>query len=427
MSEIINAANGLIDFIEKSPSAFHAVKNIADKLTENGFFRLEETEKWELAEGGKYFVTKNSTSIIAFEVGEDGAPFMICASHSDSPSFRVKEENVGAYVRLNVERYGGMIMYSWFDRPLSLAGRVILKTENGIEERLFNVDRDLLVIPSVAIHFSRGVNEGFAPNPAVDLLPLISNDKSFTLRKLIAEELSVSESDVLAHDLFLYARERGRLLGANGEFILSPRIDDLECVYTSLEAFLASDKTSATKVLAVFDNEEVGSSTKQGANSTFMQDTLERIAGSRESCVRALVSSFMVSADNAHAKHPAHPELSDAANAPILGGGVVIKHNANQRYTTDALSDAIFTLVCERCGVKLQHYYNRADVMGGSTLGSIANTKVSVPSIDIGLAQLAMHSAVETAATEDVLEMQKALTEFYNTTLSSCSTKTVVK
>ena len=333
----------------------------------------------------------------------------------------------GGYSKLWVERYGGAILYSWFDRPLSVAGRVIVKNDGGIEERLVSFDRDLLVIPSVAPHLNRSANDAFSPSLTSDLLPLLSLEKNMSIKKLIASELSVCEDDVLSHDLFVYAREKGKLVGLNGELILSPRLDDLECVYTSLVAFLASSPTESTKVLAVFDNEEVGSSTKQGAASTFMYDVLLRISPDHESYIASLASSFMVSADNAHAKHPSHPELSDFLNAPVLSGGVVIKHNANQRYTTDAYSEAVFSEICALAGAKTQHYSNRADLLGGSTLGSISNTRVAMPSIDIGLGQLAMHSAVETASESDAFEMVKALSKFYSTTLVAKGEKTVIK
>ena len=427
MSDKNALKSGIFDFISASPTAYHTVKNISERLIANGFVPLLESEKWTLTKGGKYFVTRNFSSIIAFVVGDSGAPFMICASHSDSPAFKVKEECVGAYNRLSVERYGSMIMYSWFDRPLSIAGRVLLKSEAGIVQKLFNIDRDLLVIPSVAIHLSNKVNDGFAPNPAVDLYPLFSLDKNETLRSYLSRELSVDEEKILSHETYLYAREKGAVIGADSDIILAPRLDNLGCVYASLEAFLSSKPTEACKVLAVFDNEEVGSSTKQGANSTFLSDTLERISESKEGYIRALSSSFMVSADNAHAKHPAHPELSDPANAPVLSGGIVIKHNANQRYTTDAVSEAVFSEICKRAGAKTQHYYNRADLPGGSTLGSIANTKVSVSSIDIGLPQLAMHSAVESAALSDVLEMISGLCGFYGSSISFEDSKIIIK
>ena len=414
MKEIQN----LFDFIENSPSAYHTVDSIKRELEVYGYTRLYEDDAWELANGGKYYVIKNGTSIIAFEYRLAGAGFMICSSHSDSPSFRLKMsgEERGAYVKLGVERYGGMIYYSWLDRPLSLAGRVVVDTECGVETRLVNIERDLVTVPSVAIHLNRGVNDGYKFNPAVDMLPLfaLGNSEKTVLSEL-AGAAGVSEEKIVAHDIFLYNRERGRVVGADGEFILAPRLDDLECVYSSMRAFLSAENKGSVKVLAVFDNEEVGSSTKQGAASTFLADTLSRIAGERYAAM--LESSLMVSADNAHAKHPNHPELSDAANAPTLGGGIVIKYNADQRYATDGISAALFSKICKRANAKTQTYHNRGDMPGGSTLGSIADTRVSVPTVDIGFAELAMHSATETASASDLEEMTRALAEFYSTSL----------
>ena len=413
--------NGLFEFIAKSPTAYQTVATVKERLLGEGYTELSESEHWSLEPSGKYFVIRNGTSIIAFRAPMREGGFMICASHSDSPAFRVKTSGAtsGAYTRLPVERYGGMILYSWFDRPLSIAGRVIVRTESGISSRLLNVDRDLLVIPSVAIHFNRTVNEKFSPNPAQDMIPLLSaSGNEIKLHSLIAKELSIKEEDILSHDLFVYARDCGKTVGSEGEIILSPRLDDLECVYTSLEGFLAARDGEATPVLAVFDNEEVGSDTKQGAASTFLYDTLTRIAPDPESYKCRVSKSFMVSADNAHAKHPNHPELSDSDNAPILNCGIAIKHNANQKYATDGVSEAIFELICRRAGVKTQSYYNRADMPGGSTLGSISDTKVSIPTVDIGLPQLAMHSAVETAGALDVGAMITALAVFYSSSLT---------
>ena len=410
----------LFDFIEKSPTAYQAVDSIKEMLDANGYTELYESDVWKLSAGKKYYVIRNGTSIIAFRVQKSSGGFMICSSHSDSPSFRVKltAETVSAYSRLEVEKYGGMIYYSWLDRPLSVAGRVIVKTERGLEAKLVNIQRDLLTIPSLAIHLNRGVNDGAKFNPAQDMLPLYSTDKDKSaFVESIAAELGVKSSDILSHDLFLYNRERGRYFGKDNEFILCPRLDDLGCVYASLMAFLNAKSVTSTPVLAVFDNEEVGSETKQGAASTFLFDVLSRICGDADTYRTSLENSFMVSADNAHAVHPAHPELSDADNAPKLNGGIVVKFNASQRYATDGLSDAIFRTVCERAGVETQTYYNRADIPGGSTLGSISDTKVSVPTVDIGLPQLAMHSATETAGAHDLDEMIKALSEFYSSSI----------
>ena len=422
----MNHVNGLFEFIKSSPSAYHAVDSVKKMLDAQGYTELYECDRWKLTVDGKYYVVRNGTSIIAFRTVRDARGFMICASHSDAPAFRVKTtaEQLGAYTRLEVEKYGGMIYYSWLDRPLSVAGRVLVKTPEGMESMLVDIDSDLLTIPSLAIHLNRGVNDGAKFNPAKDLLPLYAmNAGKGALLRTVAEKLGVSTESILSHDLFLYNREEGKRIGKDGEFILCPRLDDLGCVYSSTAAFLNATNSCAVPVLAVFDTEEVGSETKQGAASTFLRDTLLRISGSDAALSVALENSFMVSADNAHAKHPASPEMSDPDNAPLLNGGVVIKYNASQRYATDGFSDALFRTVCERAGVKVQSYCNRADLPGGSTLGSISNTRVSVPTVDIGLPQLAMHSANETAGAEDVATMVKALTEFYSTSLLKKGTK----
>lgn len=422
----MNHVNGLFEFIKKSPSAYHAVNTVKETLDMNGYTELYEGERWKLAVDGKYYVIRNGTSIIAFRATRDARGFMICASHSDTPTFRVKNtpETVGAYTRLEVEKYGGMIYYSWLDRPLSAAGRVVVRTRDGIESRLVDIDEDILTIPSLAIHLNRGVNDGAKFNPAKDLLPLYSgNGEKGDFIGSIADKIGVPTTDILSHDLFLYNRDEGRRIGKNGEFILCPRLDDLGCVYSSLTAFLAARDGQSLPVLAVFDNEEVGSETKQGAASTFLRDTLSRISGGEASLVAALENSFMISADNAHAKHPNSPEMSDPDNAPILNGGVVIKYNANQRYATDGLSDAFFRTVCQRAGVRVQTYCNRADLPGGSTLGSISDTRVSILTVDIGLPQLAMHSANETAGAYDVENMISAISEFYATSIVKKGTK----
>ncbi len=414
--------NELFEFIKNSPSAYHTVLSVKEELIKNGYTELHEGDEWKLSDGAGYFVTKNGTSIIAFKAKNGGNGFMIAASHSDFPSFRLKisPETTGAYTRLLVEGYGGMINYSWLDRPLSVAGRVVVRAERGVESKLVNIDRDIAVIPSVAIHLNRGVNEGYKFSHAVDLLPLVAGaDGKGGIMAELARLVGVDESDIVSHDLFLYNREAGRVVGSRNEFILAPRMDDLECVFASLKAFVSAEEADSIPVLAVFDNEEVGSATKQGAASTFLFDTLRKISG--DGFDKMLEGSFMVSADNAHAKHPNHPELADAENAPVLNGGIVIKWNANQKYTTDGISDAIFRTICERCGAKTQIYYNRADMPGGSTLGSISNTKVSVATVDIGLPQLAMHSAMETAGANDVAELIVALTEFFGASVKKTS------
>ena len=417
--------NELIDFIKASPSAHHTVDSVKHALLAEGYTELCESNPEAFSDGGKHFVIRGGSSIIAFKGKGDG--FMICASHSDSPCFKVKDELAGArYTRLATEKYGGMIHYTWLDRPLSVAGRVVVKTPTGVKSVLVNLDKAALTIPSVAIHLNRGVNDGYKFNPATDLLPLLGTaEAKGALMTVLAAQANAKPEDIISHDLYLYNAEEGRVIGINYELVLAPRIDDLGCVYASLRAFLDAPESKNVSVLAVFDNEEVGSETKQGAASTFLDMTLGAIAGNRYS--QMLHNSFMVSADNAHAIHPNHPELYDGTNAPHLGGGVVVKYNANQRYTTDAISDGIFTTLAGRAGARLQKFSNRADMVGGSTLGSISNTRVSVSTVDIGLPQLAMHSATETAAVSDLTDMVKVLTALYSSSLERVGDEIIIK
>ena len=413
--------NQLIEFINSSAVSYLAVETVKKELIKAGYTEVFENAPESYCDGGKHFVIRGDSSIIAFKGRTDNGGFMICATHSDSPAFKIKGElSSGKYVKLSTEKYGGMIHYTWLDRPLSAAGRIVVKSDGGVKTLLVNLDKPAFVIPSVAIHLNRGVNDGYKFSPTGDLIPLVgSASSSGEFMALIAKTAGVKEEDILSHDLFLYNAEKGSVVGINDEFILSPRLDDLGCVYSSLRAFLDAPETDkSVAVLAVFDNEEVGSETKQGANSTFLDMTLKNIAGEDKKYSAMIYHSFMVSADNAHALHPNHPELHDSLNAPVLGGGVVVKYNANQRYTTDALSDGIFITLADRAGVKLQKYSNRADMPGGSTLGSISNTRVSIPTIDIGLPQLAMHSATETAAVSDLNDMIAVLTELYSCGIS---------
>ena len=414
----------LFDFIQQSPSCFHVIENVKKQLTEQGFEELCENKNWQIKEGGKYFVTRNLSSVIAFKVPtKDFKSFHIVASHSDSPTFKIKdhpEQMVkGKYVQLNTERYGGMIYSTWFDRPLSIAGRALVKTETGVATKLLNIDRDLLVIPNLAVHMDRTVNDGMKYNPQVNLLPLYgdaaSND---TFNKLVAEACGTAEENIISTDLFLYNRTAPTVWGAHNEYMSCAKLDDLECAFSSLKAFLKGENSQSISVCAIFDNEEVGSSTKQGANSTFMYDILHRInenlGRTEEQYHTAVASSFMLSADNAHALHPNHPAISDPTNPVYLNEGIVIKHNANQKYTTDAVSSAIFQKMCEEKNVPYQHFVNRSDVAGGSTLGNIANTHVSLNTVDIGMAQLAMHSSYETAGVLDLDYMIAGMEAFYN-------------
>ena len=417
-----------LDFVLSAPTAFHAVEEVCDTLRDNGFIQLNERDAWVIEPGKCYYVTRNRSSVIAFKVPETGfAHFQIVASHSDSPVFKLKPNTVetaaGKYTRLNVEPYGGMIMSTWFDRPLSVAGRVIVREGDKLTTKLVDLCRDAAMIPNVPIHFNREINSGYKFNPQVDLLPVYGDAAAKDLlMKEIADCCETAVESIAACDLFLYPRGPVSVWGADECFFSAPRIDDLECAWSSVEAFIKEDAAKHINVCAVFDNEEVGSSTKQGAASTFLNDVLTRTGfalGATESEIRAaMITSFMVSADNAHAVHPNHPEKYDADNRVYMNEGVVIKHNANQKYTTDGASNAIFSAVCEKAGVPVQHFANRSDVPGGGTLGNIANTKVSMNTVDIGLAQLAMHSACETAGCKDLDHMVNALRSFYATDIA---------
>lgn len=420
-------ALNMMDFIKKSPTAFHAVANMANSLRENGYEELQESKAWEIAPGGKYFVTRNQTSIIAFAVGKDLEEygFAVTASHSDSPSFKIKEKGElqvkEKYMQLNTEGYGGMLCAPWFDRPLSVAGRVVVKEAAGLVSKLVAVDRDLVMIPNVAIHMNREINSGYKYNMQVDMLPLFggSECKEGDFKKLIAEELGVAEGDIYGMDLFLYNRMEPSIWGANEEFVSCAQLDDLQCAYTTLQGFLQGQQDKNINVFACFDNEEVGSGTKQGADSTFLSDVLRRVNASlgksEEEYLRAIANSFLLSCDNAHAMHPNHPEKTDAKNCVFMNEGIVIKSNADQKYTSDAVSIAAFQMICEKAGVPVQFFANRSDERGGSTLGNIAMAHVSMNAVDIGLPQLSMHSPYETAGVKDSLFMVKAATEFYNT------------
>lgn len=426
MKEYQKCAREMLEFIEKSPTCFHAVENLKKMLEKEGFRELREREEWETAPGGKYYVTRNDSSVIALRIPEsEPKGFHIVASHSDSPSFKVKEKPEivveGKYVKLNTEKYGGMILSTWLDRALSVAGRLVVRGEKGLETRLVNIDKDLLVIPNVAIHMNREMNKGVEYNPQVDMLPLFADagerQGNGSFLAIAAEAAGVRTEEILGHDLFLYARDKGRVLGENGEFVLSPRLDDLQCVFASAKAFIDSSPSEFVNVCAVFDNEEVGSSTRQGADSTFLEDVLVRAAqsmGMNTGRLRQMAAeSFLISADNAHAVHPNHPEKADPTNRPYLNDGIVIKYHGSQKYTTDALSGARMKSICERAGAPYQTYANRSDIMGGSTLGNISTAHVSVESVDIGLPQLAMHSAVETAGARDTEYAVNAFRVFY--------------
>lgn len=419
-------AKELLNFINESPSCFHAVANLADILQQNEFVELKETIPFALKAGGKYYVKRNGSSIIAFTIPSDlsNITFNLSASHSDSPTFKVKPkfklEIAGKYQNLNTEVYGGPILSTWLDRPLSIAGRVIVKENNSLVSKLVNIDKDLLVIPNIAPHMNPEVN-GMKYNPQIDMVPLFSgiSPDGVSLNDLLAEYSGTSKDMIVAHDLVLYNRDRGHILGANSEYILAPQLDDLECAFGCLKGFISAVNSKSVNVYCCFDNEEVGSGTKQGAASKFLIDTVTRISNSLgmsyEQLCCSLASSFMVSADNAHAVHPSNPGKTDAINKVFMNEGVVIKHNANQRYTSDAISSAIFKEICSKNKVSFQDFTNRSDVRGGGTLGSISTSQLSVNSIDIGLAQLAMHSSTETAGVHDLTALIEAMKAYYST------------
>mgnify|MGYP004644523929 FL=1 len=413
----------LVEFLQESVTPFHAAATAESWLRAAGFTRLEEADYWNLEPGKGYYTTRNGSSVVAWRVPDHAiGGWRIVASHSDSPTWKIKTdivENDGCR-RLSVEGYGGMIMSTWLDRPLTVGGRVIVKTEDGIESRLVCIDRDLLVIPSLAIHFQRDINKGHTFNPQVDMQPLWGPAGSRTLTDLVAEELGVDTADILDSDLQLVTRQAPTQIGPDGEFFMAPRIDDLECAATTLLGFLdaaAETDSACAPVWAMLDNEEVGSSSRMGAESSYLRDVLDRIVDaiphSGQAMHRAMANSFMLSADNAHATHPNFPQKSDPYAPVRLGGGVVLKYNASQKYTTNAVSGAIFRAICEKADVPVQVFTNRADEAGGSTLGNLQSHTLPIPMADIGLAQLAMHSAVETASVADAEAMTKAVAAFY--------------
>jgi len=420
-----NTNKHLIEFISSSPSMFHAIDSLKKKLDAAGFTYLKENEEWKIKDG-KFYTTRNNSSIIAFDIPKKISDyhFQLCASHSDSPSYKIKAvpelAGPGEYLRFDVESYGGMIDYSWFDKPLSVAGRVYVKENNKVVSKLLYIDKDILIIPSLCIHFNREVNNGYAFNRAIDLCPLFSAGKlkKGDFDKMIAKELGVSAEDIVSKDLFLVNRQEGKEWGFANEFVSCPKLDDLQAAFASFEGFLASKNAGSINVCVCFDNEEVGSNTMQGAESDFLKHTLKRInscLGKVESDYEmALNKSFLVSFDNAHAVHPNHPEKTDSVNCVYMNQGIVAKENAAQRYTTDAFSRAVFYSVCEKANVPVQCFANRSDIAGGGTLGNISNVEVSVHAVDIGIAQLAMHSSYETAGSKDTDYAIEAIKTYYS-------------
>ena len=414
----------LFDFIQCSPTASHTAATVRAMLVQAGFTQLLESQPWDLQLGGRYYTTRGMSSLIAFQVPKaDFHGFSVIAPHGDSPCFKVKESPElrvdGQYTKLNTEVYGGMQLALWTDRPLSVAGRLAVRTENGVKGVLCDIRRDLLLIPGVAIHMNRGVNEGVKLDPQKDTLPLLGGSQA-ELKKLVAENAGVAPEDILSWDLYLYSRAQGTVFGAEKEFIAAPRLDDLECVFAAAKAFLAGENRENVTVLSLFDNEETGSLTRQGADSPFLSEVLERISlscgKSREEHLRAIASGFMLSADNAHAVHPDSPEKSDPTNRCYLNGGVVVKHSP--RYASDALTAGLFQRICQKAGVPVQVYYNNSKIPGGGTLGNLSGSHVALPTVDIGLAQLSMHSPYETAGAKDLDYMVWAMQAFYESVIT---------
>lgn len=408
-----------LHFLNHSPSRYHAVANLCGELEAAGYTRLSEGETRSLAPGGKYFVTRGGSSLLAFRIPRaDFTGFMISASHSDSPTFRIKENaelnGPEGYVRLNTERYGGMLCAPWLDRPLTVAGRALVKCGDAIEARLVYVDRDLLMIPNLAIHMNRKANEGFAYDPKCDMVPLMGmNLEKGAFRAIVARTAGCKPEDVLGTDLYLCQRQKAVVWGAEDQFISAQGLDDLQCAWGCFRGFLAAEDSASVPLYVLMDNEEIGSGTKQGAGGTFLIDWIERIcAGVGRERLSAVANSFLVSADNTHAVHPNHPEYADPTHRPAMNGGVVLKQGI--RYTTDGVSQAIFAALCEKAGVPVQRFANRSDLPGGGTLGLIATAHVSVHAVDIGLAQLAMHSCFETAGAQDTDHLIRAMTAFYS-------------
>lgn len=421
----------LIEFMDKSVCNFFAIKTIRDMLEQNGFCELNTCNAWNVKPGGKYYVVKNHSAIFAFVVGKGDAAsgFKIISAHSDSPCFRIKPNpemlTDGGIMKLNTEVYGGPILYTWFDRPLSIAGRVMLRGKDALhpETRLVRFSRPLLTIPHLAIHFNRAVNEGNPLSKQKDMLPVLGKitdaaEKNGYVLRMVANELGVNASEIIDFDLSLYDTTPACLVGEHNEFITSGRLDDLSMAHAAMMALLESQENEMTQVLAIFDNEETGSGTKQGAASPVLAQILRRIVGclrgGEEEYLRAVATSFMVSADNAHAVHPNYPEKHDPTNHPVMGGGPVIKINANCKYMTDADSAAVFKTLCDDAGVPCQYFVNHSDVAGGSTLGNILTSQIDLRGVDMGNALWAMHSVRETASTDDHVYAIKAFTRFYN-------------
>lgn len=424
-------AENMLDFIYESPTQFNAVAVSAEMLEKNGFEKLNPKENWKLEVGKKYYTTKNSSALVAFKVNSDKVEkegFRIIGSHTDSPGFRIKPnaemESCGAYLKLNTEGYGGMILSTWLDRPLAMAGRVFLRGENPFKpvEKIVNINKPVCIIPNLAIHMNRSINDGYKYNKQTDMLPLVGLineqlEKDNYMVKLLAAELNVEIEEIIDFDIFLYEYEKGCFTGANGEFISTGRLDNLSMYYSSVEALLDSDSKSGISIAVGFDNEEVGSSTKQGADSNMLLNILERICISlgkdRQQFFEAIENSFIISSDLAHAVHPNVNSMADPTNRPVMGKGPVIKVHAGQAYTSDGYSISVYKEICRECGVEYQEFVNKSDQRGGSTIGPISSTHIDIPSVDIGAPILSMHSIRELGCSEDFYNTYKTFVKFY--------------
>ena len=424
-------AENMLDFIYESPTQFNAVEVSAETLEKNGFEKLNPKENWKLEVGKKYYTTKNSSALVAFKINSDEIEkegFRIIGSHTDSPGFRIKPnaemESCGAYLKLNTEGYGGMILSTWLDRPLAMAGRVFLRGENPFKpvERIVNINKPVCIIPNLAIHMNRSINDGYKYNKQTDMLPLVGLineqlEKENYMIKLLASELDVEVEEIIDFDIFLYEYEKGCFTGANEEFISTGRLDNLSMYYSSVEALLDSDSKSGISIAVGFDNEEVGSSTKQGADSNMLLNILERICISlgkdRQQFFEAIENSFIISSDLAHAVHPNVNGMADPTNRPVMGKGPVIKVHAGQAYTSDGYSISVYKEICRECGVEYQEFVNKSDQRGGSTIGPISSTHIDIPSVDIGAPILSMHSIRELGCSEDFYNTYKTFVKFY--------------
>ncbi len=418
----------LFDFIQKSPSPFHAAGTVCALLEQAGFVQLQEGRAWQLQPQGKYYVTRNRSSVVAFALpAGEWSGFLLTSSHSDCPTFKVKPgaelEAAGLYTLLDTEGYGGMLCATWLDRPLGVAGRVLVEAGEGVKPRLVTLDPLRLVIPNLAIHMDRQANDGKKYSKQTDLLPLLGDAEARgSFDKLVAQAAGVQPDQLLSSELYLYNPQPGQRVGAAGEYICCPRLDDLECAFGTLQGFVQARPAGNVAVYALLDNEEVGSSTKQGANSNFLASVLERIClcsgRDRQGYFAALAASMMISADNAHAVHPGYPGKSDPVTRTRMNGGVVIKSNANQAYTTDAVSAALVKKIAAQAGAPVQYFVNHSDVRGGSTLGNISSTQAAINTVDVGLPQLAMHSCCETAGSKDLEALVQLCRGFYSSPLA---------